>query len=63
MKKVRVTETCKIEAGTFYAGDERTVEDDVAGLLIGNGWALAIESVVLDVQGSTSKQKVDEVNG
>lgn len=63
MRKVRITETCRIPAGEFFAGDEQTVSDETAGLLIGNGWALAIERVVLDVHGSSSNQKADEANG
>ncbi len=63
MKKVRITESCKIEAGEFFAGDQRTVDEGVAALLIGNGWALEIKETVLDVQGSSSQQKADNANG
>ena len=38
-KMVEITTDTRTEYGNFYAGERRSVSAEVAGFLIGNGWA------------------------
>lgn len=71
---VKVTESAQLEVGAFYEGEVRRVTDEVAGLLIGNGWAetteveliprdveVTPEPVTLEVDNSTMGTTAEEV--
>lgn len=50
---VEVTEDARTYAGNFFRGERRKVSGEVAGLLIGNGWA--VKSSPIDVPESEAK--------
>ena len=62
MKFVEILTDTKTPYGNFFDGEIRKVDDDVAGYLIGNGWARP-QSVKLEVQNASLGVNSEEVSG
>jgi len=57
MQFVKVLTDARTEGGAFYEGETRKVTDEVAGNLLGNGWA---EKTEVSLPLSDAKQETPE---